>query len=89
MAPARKSRQKKALSGSESGVAKEEPDVKKVKEEPVLKEEPVVKEEPVDFTPSMAKKCPSSWERVYDNILKMREDRDAPVDNMGCEKSPL
>ncbi|XP_023319765.1 endonuclease III-like protein 1 isoform X2 [Eurytemora carolleeae] len=30
---------------------------------------------------------PTNWEQVYDNILKMRENRSAPVDTMGCERS--
>ena len=30
---------------------------------------------------------PEGWRMMYDNILKMREDRTAPVDSMGCERS--
>merc|ERR1712126_487499 len=31
--------------------------------------------------------APDHWEEVYENIRKMREDKSAPVDSMGCERS--
>lgn len=83
MAPAQKSIKRKGSLESDSVVKGE------VKSEAVVKEEPddrEIKTEPEDSFPSSGK-CPPSWERVYANILKMREGRDAPVDNMGCEKS--
>ena len=30
--------------------------------------------------------APNNWQKVYDNILEMRKDKNAPVDTMGCEK---
>ena len=30
---------------------------------------------------------PENWELVYNNILEMRKERNAPVDTMGCEKA--
>jgi len=30
---------------------------------------------------------PEGWSQQYDNIVKMRADRTAPVDSMGCERS--
>ena len=32
-------------------------------------------------------KSPANWLQVYENVLKMRSGRDAPVDRMGCEKA--
>ena len=29
---------------------------------------------------------PANWELVYDNILEMRKELNAPVDSMGCER---
>lgn len=29
---------------------------------------------------------PPSWSLILDNIREMRKGRDAPVDNMGCDK---
>ena len=30
---------------------------------------------------------PPNWEALYANIQKMRENRTAPVDSMGCERA--
>ena len=30
--------------------------------------------------------APENWETQYENILLMRQERNAPVDTMGCEK---
>ncbi len=102
MAPAKKSTKRKVVIDSGTSVVKEEvlpitvvkeePEDREIKIEPDdtdTKTEPdgkKIKKEPKDY-PKYPSKCPPNWERVYDNILKMREERDAPVDNMGCEKS--
>jgi len=31
--------------------------------------------------------APANWKQVYENIRTMRDDRSAPVDSMGCERS--
>ena len=33
-----------------------------------------------------ANDAPENWERLYNNILEMRKEKNAPVDTMGCEK---
>ena len=35
----------------------------------------------------ISSEAPENWEEVYDNILEMRKNRDAPVDSMGCERA--
>ena len=30
---------------------------------------------------------PENWLTVYNNILEMRKERNAPVDSMGCERA--
>ena len=30
--------------------------------------------------------APVDWRHVYDNIVTMRRERDAPVDVMGCDR---
>lgn len=37
---------------------------------------------------SHEKWMPENWEEVLNNIREMRKNRDAPVDNMGCEQCP-
>ncbi|XP_064488627.1 endonuclease III-like protein 1 isoform X2 [Ornithodoros turicata] len=39
-----------------------------------------------DQTSSYFSWKPDYWEEALDNIRKMRQDKDAPVDTMGCEK---
>lgn len=29
---------------------------------------------------------PTNWKKIYENILKMRADKDAPIDYFGCER---
>ncbi|KAG8234708.1 hypothetical protein J437_LFUL014324 [Ladona fulva] len=31
---------------------------------------------------------PANWEKIIDNIREMRKNKDAPVDNMGCDECP-
>jgi len=41
-----------------------------------------------DVSPYFQKsKQPDNWEVMYDNILEMRKERNAPVDSMGCERA--
>ncbi len=48
----------------------------------------IVDEDDAPPAPSSPRsRSPANWRRVYDNILKMREARDAPVDSMGCERA--
>lgn len=30
--------------------------------------------------------CPPNWQEIYENIIKMRTDKDAPIDSYGCER---
>eukprot|EP00043_Microstomoeca_roanoka_P009657 m.91915 g.91915 ORF g.91915 m.91915 type:complete len:388 (-) comp14650_c0_seq3:57-1220(-) len=38
-----------------------------------------------DMKPTARSKEPPNWRAVYDNIVHMRRNRDAPVDTLGCE----
>lgn len=41
-----------------------------------------------DVGQSDEKWMPENWEEILNNIREMRRNRDAPVDNMGCEQCP-
>ena len=47
-----------------------------------------IKQELCDLPPvnESATWYPNNWECLYGNIRKMREDRTAPVDTMGCDR---